>query len=63
MSDDLQIGKIAILDFMCQQFQKDSFSWKTVKRWKKNGMPFYYMRNGIPFIKKTEIIKWQLKSK
>lgn len=63
MNEELKIGRMAILEFMREQFNQDSFCWKTVQRWKKTGMPFHRMRNGRPFIKISEIITWQLKNK
>lgn len=59
ISDDWCIGHNEILTFMAAQFKV--FSWRTVRRWKKRGMPFHYLWNGKPFIIKEEIIKWQIK--
>jgi hypothetical protein len=38
-------------------------TWKTVKNWKKAGMPFRRLQNGKPYLIESEVIAWQLKKK
>ncbi len=61
MNIDLIIGRVNILNFMAKRFEV--YSWKTVKRWKKKGMPFHYLWNKQPFLIEKEVIKWQLRQK
>jgi hypothetical protein len=39
------------------------YSWRTVRRWKKRGMPFHSLWSGQPYIIKDEVIRWQMKKK
>lgn len=57
----MRIGHDQILDFMAKQFQV--YSWQTVVRWKKKGMPLRRMWNGKPYILEVEVINWQFKNK
>lgn len=59
MTEGWRIGHDDILDFMGKQFKV--YSWRTVRRWKKRGMPFRCLWNGKPCIIENEVIKWQLK--
>ena len=61
MPDGWRIGRKEIRIFMGKQFKV--YSWRTVRRWKKRGMPFHSLRTGQPFIIENEVIKWQLTHK
>lgn len=63
ISPSMFFGHTDILGFMRSQFNQPSFSWRTVLRWKKKGMPFHRTWSGQPFIISSEIIRWQLKNK
>jgi hypothetical protein len=56
-----RVGHKAILVFMERQFGVTT--WKTVKNWKKAGMPFRRLQNGKPYLIESEVIAWQLKKK
>ncbi len=58
--DDTIIGKIAILEILRVQLQKETLCWTTIKKWVKEGMPFYYAKDGRPYIKLSEVIPWYL---
>jgi len=60
MTDGWRIGREDILAFMSRQFKV--FSWQTVRRWKRKGMPIHRLwPNDRPYIIEDEIIRWQLK--
>ncbi|MFA5158670.1 MAG: hypothetical protein WC451_05810 [Patescibacteria group bacterium] len=56
---DIKIGHDEIKTFMSEQFR--IYSWRTVLRWRKSGMPFHRLWNGKPYIIPEEVIRWQLK--
>lgn len=63
MTEGWYIGHTDILEFMREQFNQPQFSWRTVIRWRKKGMPFHRLWNGKPYIIGAEVIRWQIKRK
>lgn len=60
MADLWHIGHKDILMFMGKQFKV--YSWQTVRRWKKKGMPFHRLwPNDRPYIIESEVVRWQRK--
>ncbi|MDD5006427.1 MAG: hypothetical protein PHS33_08035 [Candidatus Omnitrophica bacterium] len=55
----IRLGRKEILDFMGQEFK--IYSWQTVKRWKKKGMPISTGYNTQPVIIEAEVKSWFLK--
>lgn len=60
-SDDICSGRCAILEFTRETFNVTH--WATIRRWIRRGMPAHRMRNGYPFILKTEVISWHFKKR
>lgn len=62
MTTGWRIGRDEILDFMSKQFKV--YSWQTVRRWKRRGMPFHRLWVcQKPYIIESEVINWQSKRK
>lgn len=61
MTEGWHIGHKDILSFMSRQFGVTT--WRTVRAWRKKGMPFHRLWNDKPYIIEQEVIKWQLKRK
>jgi hypothetical protein len=57
MTTGWRIGHKDILEFMGRQFRV--YSWQTVRRWKRKGMPFHRLWNDKPYIIEDEVIRWQ----
>ena len=59
MTEGRRIGHKDILEFMGKQFKV--YSWRTVIRWVRKGMPFHRLWNGKPFIIESELVEWHQK--
>jgi hypothetical protein len=56
-----RIGHKDILCFMQEHF--NVYSWQTVRRWKRKGMPIHRLWSDKPYIIPNEVIKWQKERK
>ena len=63
----IRIGHEEIMDFMAKSFKV--YSWRTVIRWQRKGMPIHrqWCRGeairGKPIIIESEVVKWLLYKK